>query len=297
MSMITREEAWRIFAKELNDTTLELEGEEERAPSYLVTPLGAKINRVYAVGVLTETENVGTPEEPMWRARVTDPTGTFFVTAGQYQPDVSTAIANIEPPLFVAVVGKASSYSPDEETFLTSIRAEIFKEVTEDQRDHWILEAARSLKERLEMAYEASKMEEVTAEEMMNLGFEERLVEGIKLASEHYPSYPIDKYERMLEDALRYVLPEYDEGSLEVETEETEGGKTEEEIDDTVLEIIEEEEEKASDEENGVGYEQVREEVVEKTEIGSDQFEESVKRLKSDGKIYEPVLGNLKRIY
>ncbi|MFW6145104.1 MAG: DNA-binding protein, partial [Candidatus Natronoplasma sp.] len=135
MSMINREVAWRVFAREFNESDLMLEGEEEKSPSYLVTPLGAKINRLYLVGVLTECENIGTDEEPMWRARVTDPTGTFFVSAGQYQPGVATALANMEPPLFVAVVGKANTYQPDEDTFLTSIRAETIKEVDEDQRD------------------------------------------------------------------------------------------------------------------------------------------------------------------
>src|SRR6266705_1127868 len=47
------------------------------APSYVVTPLGAKVNRVFVVGVITDVENVGSDIQPMWRARVSDPTGTF----------------------------------------------------------------------------------------------------------------------------------------------------------------------------------------------------------------------------
>ena len=46
--MIYREVAWRVFAGELNSSDLEVRGEGEKAPSYLITPLGAQINRLFA---------------------------------------------------------------------------------------------------------------------------------------------------------------------------------------------------------------------------------------------------------
>ncbi len=294
MSMINREVAWRVFASEFNESNLEIEGSEERAPSYLVTPLGAKINRIYAVGVLTEKENIGDPEEPMWRARVTDQTGTFFVSAGQYQPEVTSTLTNMEPPIFVAVVGKASTYEPDEDTFLTSIRAEIIKEVTEDQRNNWIIEAARSLKNRLQVAIEASKMDEISVEELVELGFDERLAEGYKLASEHYDSVDFNRYERMLEDSLRHVLPEYETKTIQDIDQETEEER-DEDLEDFILEFIGDIEE-SENLDNGVDYERVKEKVMEEKEISQDDFEEAVNNLRTDGKLYEPVLGNLKRI-
>src|SRR5437879_13045761 len=74
---VIREVAWRLFASEYNDANLETGGTGERPPSYIVTPLGAKVNRVFVVGVITDVENVGTDGQPMWAARVSDPTGTF----------------------------------------------------------------------------------------------------------------------------------------------------------------------------------------------------------------------------
>ena len=53
-----REPAWRVFAAEYNDATIEIKGTGEKTPSYIVTPLGGKINRVYITGVLTDVENV-----------------------------------------------------------------------------------------------------------------------------------------------------------------------------------------------------------------------------------------------
>ena len=38
-----REPAWRIFAAEYNDASLEIKGTGEKTPSYVVTPLGSKV--------------------------------------------------------------------------------------------------------------------------------------------------------------------------------------------------------------------------------------------------------------
>ena len=72
-----REVAYRLFAAEYDDATLDhSESDEERAPNYVVTPTGARVNRLFAVGVLTEIEEVN---EEVLRARIVDPTGAFVV--------------------------------------------------------------------------------------------------------------------------------------------------------------------------------------------------------------------------
>ena len=68
--MNARETAWRMFATELNSSSLEIKATEEKSPSYLISPLGAKVNRVLIAGALTEKENIGGDDEPMWKARV-----------------------------------------------------------------------------------------------------------------------------------------------------------------------------------------------------------------------------------
>ncbi len=290
MSMMKREVAWRIFADEFNNSTLEAGGESERSPSYVVTPLGAMVNRIYVVGVLTEVENRGTPEEPMWLARVSDPTGTFFISAGQFQPEVATVLSNLEPPIFVAVVGKTNIYRPDEETVLTSIRAETVKEVDEDQRNYWILEASKGMKNRLEASAEASKMEEVSTQELIDLGYDTKIAEGIKKASEHYDNINFERYYSILNDSLRYVLPEY-ERRAELNRSEKKG------TDSSLLETITEtmkSMESETDNEDGVEYEEVRDTVIESEGITMSEFDEAVTELMRQGKMREPALGYLK---
>src|SRR3990170_3118405 len=203
-----REIAWRVFAREYNDSTKEVSGGGERSPSYVVTPLGAKINRLFVVGVLTDVENVATDEAPMWRARLSDPTGTFHIYSGQYQPEASAALAKLKPPAFVAVTGKSRLFSPDPGTIYTSVRPETVKVVDEGLRDYWTLEACRSLKKRLEALREAYKMDPVKKEELAAIGVKPALADGIVAAVEHYGRVDLSRYSGMLAEALRYLLPE-----------------------------------------------------------------------------------------
>ena len=96
-----REVAYRVFAAEFDDATVAYsESDEERAPNYVVTPTGARANRLFAVGVLTAVEDLN-PE--MVRGRVVDPTGPFVTYAGQYQPDALAFLERADPPTFVAL--------------------------------------------------------------------------------------------------------------------------------------------------------------------------------------------------
>ncbi|MDR0198222.1 MAG: glycerol dehydrogenase, partial [Methanomassiliicoccaceae archaeon] len=122
--MILRETAQRVFAGELNMSSLEKKGDEEKSPTYLISPLGTRINRVLVVGVLLDKQNTGTAEEPLWRARVEDVSGSYFVNVGRYQPEAAASMAALEAPSFVAVIGKLRTYRPDETRTLVSIRPE-----------------------------------------------------------------------------------------------------------------------------------------------------------------------------
>jgi RPA family protein len=146
----TREVARRVFAREFNDASYTFkESEEERAPVYLLLPTGERANRVFVVGTLTETEDVGDDSE-YWRGRVVDPTGTFFVYAGQYQPEAAGVLRDLTPPAYVAVAGKPRTYETDEGDVNVSVRPESITVVEESTRDRWVAETAERTIERME---------------------------------------------------------------------------------------------------------------------------------------------------
>lgn len=283
-----REVAWRVFAGEYNDSTHVYTEGGERAPSYVVTPLGARINRLLVVGVITEVENIATEEEPMWRARLEDSTGTFYISAGQYQPEAAQQLAKLEPPVFAAVMGKSRVYSPEEGTIYVSIRPEMVTEVSEDLRDFWVLEACKNLRERITAMKEAQQMDPLTKEGLIALGYKERLADGIVRAKQHYLDLEVDRYSGMLIDALRYLLPEFRE-QADVKEEPVDEEKEDKETD--VLKLIE------SLDKNGKGasWEDILK-GAKKAGIKKDELEEIANELLDKGLVYEPVLGRMKKI-
>ena len=217
----SREVAWRIFADEYMSSSVEERGEGEYAPNHVITPLGAMVNRVYVIGVLTDLENIGTDEEPLYRARMQDPTGIFYVSAGQYQPEAAKALAALQTPAFVAMVAKTRTYSPEEGVMHVSLRPEVIKQVGAEERELWVLEAARSTLRRVAAMRDLAAMETPSADELVRLGHGQRLAAGALKAREAYGEVDVDRYERVVLDALRFLLSEEAAGELAVPEPET----------------------------------------------------------------------------
>ncbi|MGB5099124.1 MAG: hypothetical protein WBN94_00795 [Methanothrix sp.] len=151
MAGFSREVAKRIFAEELKNSNYSFrDGEDQHqyAPSYLLTPTGAKCNRVFMVGTLTEKDDIGSDTE-YWRGRVVDPTGSILIYAGQYQPEAAQILACMEAPSYVAVVGKPNLYQTDDGNIIISLRAESIQRVDENTRNRWIVDTASRTLERL----------------------------------------------------------------------------------------------------------------------------------------------------
>lgn len=203
-----REPALRLFAAEFNDAHEETRGEGERAPSYVITPLGARVNRMLAVGVLTSNEPTG-EDGSMRRAQITDPTGVFHVYAGRYQPEALEALEELDPPQIVAVVGKARTYSPEEGTVYTSIRPERIHPVSSEDRDAWILEAAEHTLERVEALDAAYGIEDrITEDALAKAGVPGEHTQGVLEAMEAYGQVDLPSYLSLISDALGYLLPD-----------------------------------------------------------------------------------------
>ena len=103
----------------------------------------------FIVGSMTEKKRQG-EQNMFYRARIVDPTGTFFVMAGSYQPEAMQQMARIEPPAFVAVIGKPTMYETQDGNVLVSIRAESVTIVDRETRDCWVLDTAAATLTRLE---------------------------------------------------------------------------------------------------------------------------------------------------
>lgn len=301
--MNIREPAWRIFSKEFNSATLDLSSGEEKAPSYVVTPLGAKVNRVVVVGVMTEVENIGTKESPMMRARVADPSGSYYLSAGQFQPDTMTVLRELKPPEFVAVVGKARVYAPDENIRLLSIRPETVRRCDGKLRDFWVYETCVSTLSRLDLMSEVMKMDPPSVDEIRKLGYPRLLAEGAMLAASHYKGTDFESYRELVVTALREIASNRIGEIKEIDVEESVVATDVEEVEVSSLEDLDisEDEEKTviqiikSLDKNGKGAEvEAVVAAAQKKKIDKDRLDEIFSLLMGKGELFEPVLGRLK---
>lgn len=322
--IIEREVAWRIFACEFNRSNLHISEGDERAPNYIITPTGVKCNRLFIVGVVTEVENIG-KENSLWRARVADPTGVFTVYAGQYQPEAAIFLSELQVPAYVAIVGKARKYEPEEGSVYVSVRPEEINTADEKLRDRWVLDTAELTLERLRIIEEALSSGlsgNELREFLQKKGAGAVPADGAAQAVQHYKNLdkilaelktelihavetvasekgireePIKEQEPQIETPGFQKEPEKPEQKQEetkdAEIESTEPIKeTEKEPKEVLADIIDK-----LDTGRGASYSMVVE-TASSAGIDSELVEASIKELMSEGRCYEPKIGVLRKV-
>ena len=215
----SREVARRVFAREFNDASYTFkESDDERAPVYLLLPTGERANRIFLVGTLTETEDVGEDSE-YWQGRVVDPNGDpFFVYAGQYQPEAASMLRELEPPAYVAITGKPRTYETDDGDVNVSVRPESITLVDAATRDRWVVETAERTLERIERFGEGRESETAGGG-----GSAAGVNEYVRMADEQYDR-PSAQYRDLVVTALESLEDDPSGGSGESSSEEVGGG-------------------------------------------------------------------------
>lgn len=184
----SRKPAVRAFATEVEQAEHQYkeDPDDDRSPNLALLPTGREVNRVFIVGTLTEKDDVGSDNE-YWHARVVDPTGTYNVYAGQYQPDAAQLIRETETPEYVALTAKVTRFELDDGGHNVTLRPENMTVTEQATRDRWLIETARDTIERIE-AFEDS----------------EQATEATKAAVEQYDP-DMDYVRRDVRDALNTI--------------------------------------------------------------------------------------------
>lgn len=299
---MSRETAYRVFSKELNSSVISKKGTEEMSPSYVITPLGTMINRVLIAGVLTEIENAGSEEEPMWRGKVQDVTGNFFISVGKFQQEASASMANLEAPCYVSMIGKVRTYTTNDDRTFVSVRPEHIVKIEENDYFAWLLETAKSVWNRLLRMRDVLKVPDVTAAELTAKGFSVQDADGITTALDSYGQPESSIYLKMIQEALRRLLPDQnvdfglpgDEGAVPTPAaakKDEEDSSNDTEIEDMILAYLDQHDNDA----RGVFIEDLVR-MMEENGISAEKTEIVYNKLMDDGLIYEPNLGYLKKI-
>ena len=204
--MALREAAWRVTSRELESSLEEEKGSGERAASYLLSPFGARMNRVLVVGTLSPAEAVGRDEaQAFWRARLADPIGAVAVTAGSFQPRAMAQLRAASSPRPALVVGKVHLYRGRDGVGYVSVRAEGVRSLSESEERGILADTVRQTLDRLDLVERIEKGVALTDAEARRDGIPAAWVRAAREALRRYPNVDRPAFRRELRAAVRRI--------------------------------------------------------------------------------------------
>ena len=187
-----RQPAIRILAQEYSESTLKQQGSGDFDPAFIITKLGAKVNRLVAMGLLELMERRESSSGLFWTGRIRDPSGLHFFSIGTFQPeelqiqaDELLARFQQEEPVRIMMVAKSSMRQSEEGSIFTGLRPEEIRIIDSKQYANLLIEACDSTMRRIEAFRNSEKIEQ-THSEYKKSGIPNDLIEGLLLSRGHY---------------------------------------------------------------------------------------------------------------
>lgn len=201
--MSGRELAWRVLAQELQVSLETEKGSGERAPSYLISPLGARMNRAAMVGTLSPPEASRSLASGVFRrARLSDPTGVVSVTAGSFQAQGLRDLESITVPTRVLLIGKTALYRGAAGPPSPSVRAEGIVPIPDGEYRSLLAEAATQTLQRMQLVERVRDRPTASDADFTHAGAPAYWIRGARLALHRYPTTNFAPFL----DGLRAVL-------------------------------------------------------------------------------------------
>jgi uncharacterized protein len=301
-----REPAWRLFAHEFQASVQEESSGGERPVRHVLSPLGARMNRVLLVGTLGVPEPVGKdPAAPFLRSRLSDPTGSFNVTAGGFQPRALSAFQSIQSPQRSLVVGKAHLFSGRDGVAYGSVRAEGLRAISEEEYRADLTEALRQTLARLDLIEDVrGGRGPESAPDAARAGIAPLWWTGATRAAARYPTVDLAPFRAPLAAVLREIagpapLPPVPNPPTTVRVTRTmppepavAPSAAERAQEASFLDIVDDLSERSAD-----GYADLKEALglAERSGLAGDRAEELLNRLEETGVLEEPLVGKLRR--
>ena len=296
-----RQPAWHMLASEFSEATLNEKGSGEYDPSFVITKLGAKVNRVVVAGLLErlevrETSNGST----LYQGQMRDPSGLHYFSVGDYASESmrELTLSLVEKtetgePVLLLMVAKSRWYQTDEGAVYTSLRPEEACEIDAQQYALWLARTCEDTLQRMKY-FTDSLSAEPTREGLLAAEIPEYMVDGLIVSRNHYGEIDTENYTLNIMQALDIAEGRMEAASQPVsapvaptsdadEGEVKSGGESE--VKDSILSIIEQ-----LDQGDGVDFETVLTNAVAR---GFDRSlaEEKLDELSNEGTLHEPRFG------
>lgn len=194
-----RQTAIRMLAQEYSDASLTEMGVGEYDPSFVITKLGARVNRALVAGVIDRMERREGDSGPSYSGHIRDPTGNHVFNIAPFQDEMHAEaeelLARFESGdrFLMALAGKSRWFETEDGGVFTSLRVEQIAIIDKERYSRWLVEAAEATLRRIK-AYDDSSGVEVTSDSLEEAGVPSDLLNGMVQARSHYPEFDSENY-------------------------------------------------------------------------------------------------------
>jgi len=300
MRSVKRQPALHMFASEYGESTLSEKGSGEFDPSFVVTKLGSRVNRVIVAGLLERIEGRDVANgSVIYQGQLKDPSGINYFSVGDYVSDsvkemtiqLSARLESGEPILLL-MVAKTRLYQTEEGAIYTSLRPEEMCVIDAQRYASWLANTSESMMNRMSR-YVASLDFEANMESLSKSEMSEQQILGLVASRNHYGDIDLEHYRLNVMQAL-----DISEGKLDAATkpapqkllveEDTNEGQNDDDkadLEAAIVDII-----TKLDQGDGVEFETI---LVNAEARGFQRSiaEEKLEELSEDGTVHEPAFG------
>jgi len=296
---IQRQPAWIMLASEFGESTLNEKGSGEFDPTFVITKLGAKVNRVTVSGLVERLELRETSNgSQMYQGQLRDPSGLHYFSVGEYASEsmrefIVQLLDKVESgePILLSMTAKARWYQTDEGAVYTSLRPEEAAIVSRDRYASWLVRACAATLSRLDQ-HQKSLNCEPTREAMLSEGISPEMVDGLLAAQPHYGQIDTEGYRLNVMQALDIAEGKMAAAttapptlSLSEPTSDDEASGDDEELQSVILECIQ-----AMDNGEGVDFESLVRNLSARG-FTREQSEAELDTMSDEGVLHEPRFG------
>ncbi len=296
---VRRQPAWHMLASEFSEATLNEKGSGEYDPSFVITKLGAKVNRVIVAGLLErlevrETSNGST----LYQGQMRDPSGLHYFSVGDYASESMRELTlslvektEVGEPVLLLMTAKSRWYQTDEGAVYTSLRPEEACEIDAKTYALWLTRASEGTLQRMKI-HNDSLSAEPTQEGLKAAGVPEHMIDGLLLSRNHYGEFDTETYTLNVMQALDIAEGRMDAASqpapapqTTLEGSDSSDSSDEDDVKETLVAIIAQ-----LDQGDGVDFETV---LTNADARGIDRqlAESKLDELSNEGTLHEPRFG------
>ena len=297
---VKRQAATPMFASEYGESTLSEKGSGEFDPSFVVTKLGSRVNRVIVAGLLERIEGREVANgSVIYQGQLRDPSGINYFSVGDYVSDsvkettiqLSSRLENGEPILLL-MIAKTRLYQTEEGAIYTSLRPEEMCVIDAQRYASWLAKTSDSMMNRMSN-YISSLDYEANTESLSKSGMSEQQILGLVSSRNHYGDVDLEHYRLNVMQALDIAEGKLDAASkpapqqlpIHEKPAESNDGDDKPDLEAAIVDII-----TKLDQGDGVEFETV---LVNAEARGFQRSvaEEKLEELSENGTVHEPAFG------